>query len=98
MFIPVSLAKSCGFITYASHLEEILKYDEFYLLKGWSAKFARCDETFKADAFICEKTSDIKEKVCFGKHHECDDGTSILSIYLCDTVLTGQMKIAAILK
>ena len=86
IFIPVSLHKSCGFIAYSIHLEKFMRNDGLYIMKGWSAKFTKCDEIFAVDAFICEKTSHLTEKMCISKHHKCDDGTCILAIYMCDTV------------
>ena len=86
IFIPVSLQKSCGFIAYSTHLDLFMKNDGLHIMKGWSAKFTKCDEIFEVDAFICEKTSHLTEKMCIGKHHKCDDGTCILAIYMCDTV------------
>ena len=53
--------------------------------RRWTAEY--CSEYDPTDVFICEKPSvEHTTIMCNAEYYQCEDGTCILSLYVCDTV------------
>ena len=54
---------------------------------GWGVKCQPCWEPVDVQAVVCEKASQPTEIQCGNLYFECDDGTCILFIYMCDLTI-----------
>ena len=53
--------------------------------RRWTAEY--CSDYNPTDVFICEKpTVEHTTIMCNAEYYQCEDGTCILSLYVCDTV------------
>ena len=52
---------------------------------SWGVKCWSCTQTLDVSAVICQKTSKIIH-LCLHHHFNCDDGTCIILLYVCDSV------------
>ena len=82
---PANLNKSCGVVEFSNIMKILMDNMDSHIHKGWGAKYTDCNDTIQTGVFICEKTSESYIRMCDIGYYECDDGTCILFIYLCDT-------------
>ena len=85
----LQLNDSC-FVMQKSALSSYLGTDEGEMSPtgSWGVKCRSCSQTLDVSAVICQKQSErqLIMHQCQHQHFNCDDGTCILLLYLCDSV------------
>ena len=73
-----------NWLSYLVDNSDTLKSDE---TRGWGVKCRSCSEPLNVTGVICEKDSKPYTISCLSQHFKCNDGTCVVDIYRCDSVI-----------
>ena len=83
------LNNSCSVIekSWISYLVDSADTFKSNTRRGWGVKCRSCSEPLNVTGIICEKDSKPYTMNCLSQHFKCNDGTCIVDIYRCDSVI-----------